>query len=336
MSEYPDEIFEARETENLPGIIYDLADKKNMFSEDFQNLGAEITAIETLLGVLASWDSATLAERVKGIKSLSDAVQSLLVVKGRFLGVGTETPTGNFSTGLDIHGGDNPNVGVHFHSDETGDDEAHGSSVYTDGDTLFISNFVGSYITFLINSIEAIDINGDGSVSIQTYLELIAGASGQFFNPSGRLNRQISAVGVGNGADTTNDVLFTFSVPLNTLSYNGASLRIFAYGKTGANTNNKRIRLTFAGSEIFTTNTITSNNIDYILEADITRIDATHVSCAVKLGRSGANVLTSVVPNLAVADLTSNASVLALTGASLTSGVANDVIGYGMLTEFIQ
>ncbi len=50
MAEFPDNIFVARDTQNLPGIVYDPSDKKNFFSEDFQNLGAEITAIETILG----------------------------------------------------------------------------------------------------------------------------------------------------------------------------------------------------------------------------------------------------------------------------------------------
>ncbi len=50
MSDFPTTIYTPRDTENLPGIVYDPADKKNMFSEDFQNLGGEINAIETVLG----------------------------------------------------------------------------------------------------------------------------------------------------------------------------------------------------------------------------------------------------------------------------------------------
>jgi len=50
MAQYPDNIFTPRETENLPGLVYDVNDKRNMYSEDFQNLGAEINAIEEALG----------------------------------------------------------------------------------------------------------------------------------------------------------------------------------------------------------------------------------------------------------------------------------------------
>lgn len=48
-SQFPTVIFQARETENIPGIVYNVYDKQNMFSEDFQNLGTEITAIENWL-----------------------------------------------------------------------------------------------------------------------------------------------------------------------------------------------------------------------------------------------------------------------------------------------
>ncbi len=50
MALFPESIYTPRETENLPGIVYDETKKQNLFSEDFQNLGGEIEAIETILG----------------------------------------------------------------------------------------------------------------------------------------------------------------------------------------------------------------------------------------------------------------------------------------------
>lgn len=49
MAQFPNTVYSPRETENLPGIVYDPTNKQNMYSEDFQNLGAEIEAIETQL-----------------------------------------------------------------------------------------------------------------------------------------------------------------------------------------------------------------------------------------------------------------------------------------------
>lgn len=46
-SDFPNTIFEPRDTENLPGIVFDATKKTYLFSEDYQNLGAEIEAIET-------------------------------------------------------------------------------------------------------------------------------------------------------------------------------------------------------------------------------------------------------------------------------------------------
>lgn len=49
MPSFPTEIFVPRDTENLPGVVYDAGDKRTFFSEDFQNLGGEISAIESEL-----------------------------------------------------------------------------------------------------------------------------------------------------------------------------------------------------------------------------------------------------------------------------------------------
>lgn len=46
-AKFPNDVYIGRLTENLPGIVYDENDKVNFFSEDFQNLIAEISALET-------------------------------------------------------------------------------------------------------------------------------------------------------------------------------------------------------------------------------------------------------------------------------------------------
>jgi hypothetical protein len=50
-AKYPTQLYTERETENLPGILYDADKKQNLFSEDFQRHAEEIIAIETALGV---------------------------------------------------------------------------------------------------------------------------------------------------------------------------------------------------------------------------------------------------------------------------------------------
>lgn len=101
MSSFPEEIFEPRETENLPGIVYNPADKKNFYSEDFQNLGTEINAIENALGTepagayatVKAWLTA-LTEAISGLVvsflDLSDTPSSYSGQAGKIVAVNTE------------------------------------------------------------------------------------------------------------------------------------------------------------------------------------------------------------------------------------------------------
>ena len=47
---YPDDIYVQRDLENLPGLEFDPSNKKTLFAEDILALGAEVNAIETVLG----------------------------------------------------------------------------------------------------------------------------------------------------------------------------------------------------------------------------------------------------------------------------------------------
>lgn len=51
MAEYPENIYEQRTLENLPGIVFDALQPRNLFAEDILNLANEIIAIETVLGL---------------------------------------------------------------------------------------------------------------------------------------------------------------------------------------------------------------------------------------------------------------------------------------------
>ena len=59
-----------------------------------------------------------------------------------------------------------------------------------------------------------------------------AGATGTgTFIPSGAISKQFAASGVGNGADTTDDTLFTYSLPASSLDVAGRTLRVRAFGQ---------------------------------------------------------------------------------------------------------
>jgi hypothetical protein len=92
MPDFPTTIYTERDTENLPGIIYDPTQKQNLFAEDFQHHASEIISIETILGLNPNWASASIAERIKGIRSLSDANEGVITIKGANVGIGTTVP----------------------------------------------------------------------------------------------------------------------------------------------------------------------------------------------------------------------------------------------------
>lgn len=48
---FPDDIYEQRSLENLPGLEYDPLNKKTLFAEDILALGAEVNAIEETMGI---------------------------------------------------------------------------------------------------------------------------------------------------------------------------------------------------------------------------------------------------------------------------------------------
>lgn len=47
---YPSDIYSQRALDNLPGVEFDAENSRTLYAEDILRLGAEITAIETVLG----------------------------------------------------------------------------------------------------------------------------------------------------------------------------------------------------------------------------------------------------------------------------------------------
>ncbi len=167
----------------------------------------------------------------------------------------------------------------------------------------------------------------DGTVWVR-----YGGSSPATTGTSGVLNAQTSATGIGNSADTLDAVLFTYTLPANRLAADGDSVRVIATGHFAANSNDKLVKPWFAGNAISDAVLTGGNDVDWVCELEIVRIDATHVSARGELRPYGLVAQLKVFPNLVVADLTATASVIEITGASPTTGAANDVLGYLMKT----
>jgi hypothetical protein len=72
-----------------------------------------------------------------------------------------------------------------------------------------------------------------------------AGTGAAMLKEAGNINRQVSIAGAGNGADTTEDVLFTFTLPANAFDAVGRGVLITAWGTTGTSAHTKTIRAYF-------------------------------------------------------------------------------------------
>lgn len=179
-------------------------------------------------------------------------------------------------------------------------------------------------------------VDTSGAVTLTGILSAAMGSSTQTMTNMGVANVQTSASGIGNAADTTDDTLFTYTLPLNSFSSNGKSLRMMATGHFATNGNTKQVKCWFAGAVIANSGAAATSNTDWICTIDITRIDATHVSAVGTFNGNGLTSQINVTANLAVADLTSNTSIVKITGASTVTGAANDVLGYQMRTEFMN
>lgn len=92
----------------------------------------------------------------------------------------------------------------------------------------------------------------------------------------GKLTQNTTAVGnVGSGEDN----LITYTLDDNTLSVDGDYITITAFGTTGANNNNKTIKLYLGSTVLFSTGAVASNNKDWEIKSTIIRTGSATQKC---------------------------------------------------------
>jgi hypothetical protein len=148
----------------------------------------------------------------------------------------------------------------------------------------------------------------------------------------GLINAQTASV--GTGADTTEDVLQTYTLPANTLSVAGQSLRITCPFSTGATANNKTVKLYFGASSI-STGVVAANAQQGYLQLIVMRTGAaTQGVFGSGIGGTGSVTPIAATYNGGTDSLTAGV-VIKCTGTNGTAA-ANDVIARGMITELIK
>ena len=162
-----------------------------------------------------------------------------------------------------------------------------------------------------------------------------AGAtSSTTFLPMGALSKQTSVSGIGNLADLTDDTLFTYTLPASCLDANNQGIVIEAFGSFAANGNNKTVKLWFGASMAFSSGVRTNNNVGWNARLILSRTGAS-AQIGTGFGMAGSTPFPVPVPLIGT-EVTTGGIVLKVTGASPTTGAANDVVGHGMTVFFVN
>lgn len=144
-------------------------------------------------------------------------------------------------------------------------------------------------------------------------------------------NGVVSATGAG----TSEQTLYTYTLPANTLANAGDSLRVECSAATAANANNKTLKLYF-GASVISTPTAALNAQNVYLTYTVTRGASATAQAFVGNGMSGTGSITPVaVVNTAGTDDMSTALVIKCTGTDATDS-AGDISGKMMFVELIK
>lgn len=150
------------------------------------------------------------------------------------------------------------------------------------------------------------------------------------------LNTSFGRIGVGTtaastGANTTETTLQQYTLPGGLLANAGDSVRVTCWGITGADANNKTMKLYF-GSTSITTATAATNNKGWRLAMTVMRRTATTQA----VDGWGLVDTTAVTPqNTDAAETLASATLIKCTGTNGTASAA-DITAQGLLVEAIR
>lgn len=139
---------------------------------------------------------------------------------------------------------------------------------------------------------------------------------------------------VNTTAVTTEETLYTYTLPANSLNSNTKSLRLKCGATTAATANNKTLKLYF-GSAVYSTGAVAANAGAFNLEVIVVRTGAA-TQMFWGSGTGGTGGITPIIPayTAATEDLTA-AVTIKCTGQNGTAA-ANDISGKFMMVEAIN
>ncbi len=139
-----------------------------------------------------------------------------------------------------------------------------------------------------------------------------------------------SQVGVGNGADTTEDTLFTGSLPSNSLNIVGRELSIQAWGNITATSATKNARVYFGTTVIANIAYTLAQTGAWLVIATIVKTAANQQAVVVSSDTVVSGTLTRSVATFSPAEIDTAAIILRVTGQSSVA-TANTVTCNGFI-----
>jgi hypothetical protein len=136
----------------------------------------------------------------------------------------------------------------------------------------------------------------------------------------------------GNGADTTEDTLKSFTLPANALNQVGRGVYIYAWGTFAANTNTKAAKMYFGATSI-STGAAASNNVGWALEMVVGKsaANAQAINGQSVVGTSHGGTVSSTGSETDTAAIT-----IKVTGQDSTSANANAIVLTGLYAQFMN
>jgi hypothetical protein len=156
------------------------------------------------------------------------------------------------------------------------------------------------------------------------------GKSGASMAGGGCISAQLSNAGIGNGADTTADTLFSVSLPANVFDIVGRSLQFFAWGSVTASSATKTVAFAF-GSSITTSVAYTTTQTGaWALDVNLWKTGASAQGGFALMDTIGATTTRNVTVFTAGTETDTAAIVAKITGQS-SVGTAGYVLCNGFV-----
>jgi stage V sporulation protein SpoVS len=134
----------------------------------------------------------------------------------------------------------------------------------------------------------------------------------------------------GNTAGATGVAIKACAVPANTLSENGQKLHVKAFGSfSSSGSTNKRLRLRWAGVDIWDSGGLTIVSVQWWIEATIIRSSSSNAACFLRYINSAGTV---VVTSANITTTFSNSNNLQVLGGGT---LADDVTAYMLTADYV-